>query len=203
MKFGYIRVSTLSQDFYRQQMELLNNGVLQENIYEEKMSGTKKAITRPAFEEMVEKLQPNDECIFESMSRMARSMQDLIDTTNFLVKKKQVKVMFIKENLTVGGNDGSESAMSALVFNIMGSFAQFERDLIADRTKQGIKARRELLGEKFKIGRPKTISKDKVCEVLKLYSKGKTYNTIMAETGVSKSSISRILKRKENKNEIL
>ena len=35
MKFGYIRVSTLSQDFYRQQMELLNNGVLQENIYEE------------------------------------------------------------------------------------------------------------------------------------------------------------------------
>ena len=44
MKFGYIRVSTLSQDFYRQQMELLNNGVMQENIFEEKVSGTKKQL---------------------------------------------------------------------------------------------------------------------------------------------------------------
>lgn len=194
MKFGYIRVSTLSQDFYRQKMELLNNGVLQENIFEEKVSGTKKAITRPAFEEMVAKLQPNDECIFESMSRMARSMQDLIDTTNFLVKKKQVKVVFLKENLTIGGNDGSESAMSALVFNIMGSFAQFERDLIADRTKQGIKARRELLGDKFKIGREKQFSPEVASQVLALREQGLTYAQIQERTGVSQGSICRILK---------
>ena len=197
MKFGYIRVSTLSQDFYRQQMELLNNGVLQENIFEEKVSGTKKAITRPAFEEMVAKLQPNDECVFESMSRMARSMQDLIDTTNFLVKKKKVKVVFIKENLTIGGNDGSESAMSALVFNIMGSFAQFERDLIADRTKQGIKARKELLGDEFKIGRPTTITSDTITLIHTLREQGCSYDKISEETGVSKGSISRILNKGE------
>ena len=194
MKYGYIRVSTLSQDFYRQQMELLNKGVLQENIFEEKVSGTKKATTRPAFEEMVSKLQPQDECIFESMSRMARSMQDLIDTTNFLVKKKQVKVVFLKENLTIGGDDGSESAMSALVFNIMGSFAQFERDLIADRTKQGIKARRELLGDKFKIGREKQFSPEVVSQVLSLREQGLTYAQIQERTGVSQGSICRILK---------
>lgn len=194
MKYGYIRVSTLSQDFYRQQMELLNKGVLQENIFEEKVSGTKKATTRPAFEEMVSKLQPQDECIFESMSRMARSMQDLIDTTNFLVKKKQVKVVFLKENLTIGGNDGSESAMSALVFNIMGSFAQFERDLIADRTKQGIRARRELLGDKFKIGREKQFSPEVVSQVLALREQGLTYAQIQERTGVSQGSICRILK---------
>lgn len=195
MKYGYIRVSTMSQDFYRQQMELLNRGVLQENIYEEKVSGTKKATTRPAFEEMVKRLQPQDECIFESMSRMARSMQDLIDTTNFLVKKMQVKVVFVKENLTIGGNDGSESAMSALVFNIMGSFAQFERDLIADRTKQGIKARKELLGDEFKIGRPRTLEDETIQQVYDLRSQGKTYDQIVAETGVSKGSVCRILKR--------
>lgn len=194
MKYGYIRVSTMSQDFYRQQMELLNRGVLQENIYEEKVSGTKKATTRPAFEEMVKRLQPQDECIFESMSRMARSMQDLIDTTNFLVKKMQVKVVFVKENLTIGGNDGSESAMSALVFNIMGSFAQFERDLIADRTKQGIKARKELLGDEFKIGRPRTLKDEAIQQIYDLRSQGKTYDQIVTETGVSKSSVCRILK---------
>ena len=194
MKYGYIRVSTMSQDFYRQQMELLNRGVLQENIYEEKVSGTKKATTRPAFEEMVKRLQPQDECIFESMSRMARSMQDLIDTTNFLVKKMQVKVVFVKENLTIGGNDGSESAMSALVFNIMGSFAQFERDLIADRTKQGIKARKELLGDEFKIGRPRTLKDEAIQQIYDLRSQGKTYDQIVTETGVSKSSVYRILK---------
>lgn len=194
MKYGYIRVSTMSQDFYRQQMELLNRGVLQENIYEEKVSGTKKATTRPVFEEMVKRLQPQDECIFESMSRMARSMQDLIDTTNFLVKKMQVKVVFVKENLTIGGNDGSESAMSALVFNIMGSFAQFERDLIADRTKQGIKARKELLGDEFKIGRPRTLKDEAIQQIYDLRSQGKTYDQIVTETGVSKSSVCRILK---------
>lgn len=195
MKYGYIRVSTLSQDFCRQQAELLHNGIEKENIFEEKVSGTKKATTRPAFEEMVAKLQPQDECIFESMSRMARSMQDLIDTTNFLVKKKQVKVVFLKENLTIGGNDGSESAMSALVFNIMGSFAQFERDLIADRTKQGIRARKELLGDNFKIGRERTIPVEVEQEVLRLRGQGLSYQDIERQTGVSRGSISRFCNR--------
>lgn len=158
MKYGYIRVSSMSQDYFRQQLPMKEFGIAEENIFEEKISGTKKAFTRLAFEQMLEKLQPNDECVFESMSRMARSMQDLIDTTNKLVKEYKVKVVFLKENITIGGNNG-DNAMNALIFNIMGSFAQFERDLLSDRTKQGIKARRELIPG-FKIGREKSTSEE-------------------------------------------
>ena len=194
MKYGYIRVSTLSQDFYRQQMELLNSGVEQNNIFEEKVSGTKKATTRPMFEQLVEKLNPGDEIYFESMSRMARSMQDLIDTTNMLVKKKQVKVVFLKENLTIGGINGND-AMATLIFNIMGSFAQFERDLIADRTKQGIRARRELLGDSFKIGRQKLSIDPIICEQVKsLKMTGCTQAEIQSRLGIGRRIVERVLK---------
>lgn len=192
MKYGYIRVSTMSQDYYRQQLQLQEYGVAVENIFEEKISGTKKACLRPAFEEMLSKLAPDDVCVFESMSRMARSMQDLIDTTNKLVKEYKVKVIFIKENLTIGGSSG-DNAMNALIFNIMGSFAQFERDLIADRTKQGIKARREL-DPNFTIGRPKTYDTTDRTRVIGLYTSGLTYKEIAQETGLSLATICRMVK---------
>lgn len=194
MKYGYIRVSTLSQDFYRQQMELLNTGVEQDNIFEEKVSGTKKATTRPVFEQLVDKLNAGDEIYFESMSRMARSMQDLIDTTNMLVKKKHVKVVFLKENLTIGGLNGND-AMATLIFNIMGSFAQFERDLIADRTKQGIRARKELLGDSFKIGRQKLAIDPIICEqVQSLKLAGCTQSEIQSRLGIGRRIVERVLK---------
>lgn len=192
MKYGYIRVSTLSQDYYRQQLQLKEYGVEEQNIFEEKVSGTKKAMIRPAFEKMLENIKPNDECVFESMSRMARSMQDLIDTTNKLVKEYKVKVIFIKENITVGGTDNN-SAMTQLVFNIMGSFAQFERDLIADRTKQGIRARKEL-DPNFKIGRPKREFGERERQIISLYGEGKTMQEIAAMFGLNKSTVCRIIK---------
>lgn len=193
-KFGYIRISTDKQEYIRQQLPLREYGVEEDNIYQETISGTKKATARPEFEKMVEKLQEGDVCVFESMSRMARSMQDLIYTTNFLVKEKKVKVVFIKENLTIGG-DGTESAMSQLVFNIMGAFAQFERDLLSDRTKQGLQARKELLGDDFKIGHPKTeIDSYTIAKVLDLYKKGYSKNAIHEKMKLGRKLVERIIR---------
>ena len=142
---------------------------------------------------MVAELSAGDEVYFESMSRMARSMQDLIDTTNMLVKKKKVKVVFIKENLTIGGESGND-AMATLIFNIMGSFAQFERDLIADRTKQGLKARREMLGEDFKIGHPKSdVPADKIEMIKSLYGTC-TVSDIQRQVGLGRRVVDRIIR---------
>lgn len=192
MRFGYMRVSTVDkQEFYRQEFILQEHKI--DKLFEEKISGTKKASTRPEFEKMIEALSAGDEIYFESMSRMARSMQDLIDTTNMLVKKKKVKVVFIKENLTIGGESGND-AMATLIFNIMGSFAQFERDLIADRTKQGLKARREMLGEDFKIGHPKSdVPADKIEEIKKLYGTC-TVSDIQRKVGLGRRVVDRIIK---------
>ena len=188
MKYGYMRVSTTDkQEFTRQEFVLKDYNL--DMVFEEKISGTKKACGRKEFEKMLEVLQKGDEVYFESMSRMARSMQDLIDTTNYIVKTKKAKVIFIKENLSIGGENGTD-AMSALVFNIMGSFAQFERDLIADRTKQALAAKKE---QGVELGRPKTISDEVRQKVIRL--KGEMcYRDIADEVGVSIATVSRIIK---------
>lgn len=192
MKYGYMRVSTADkQEFTRQEFILKDYNL--DMIFEEKISGTKKACNREEFEKMLEKLQQGDEVYFESMSRMARSMQDLIDTTNFIVKTKKAKVIFIKENLSIGGESGTD-AMSALVFNIMGSFAQFERDLIADRTKQALQAKKE---QGVTLGRPKTISDEIRQQVFDFKAEHKSYRDIANILNISIATVSRILKGAE------
>lgn len=188
MRYGYMRISTQDkQEFTRQEFVLKDYNL--DRIFEEKISGTKKASGREAFGELLEVLQKGDEIYFESMSRMARSMQDLIDTTNMLVKVKKVKVVFIKENLSIGG-DGLD-AMGALVFNIMGAFAQFERDLISDRTKQAIAAIKAK-GEKT-LGRPTTHTEEQRSEVRRMYGEGKRVSQIVEATGLPRSTINRMI----------
>jgi len=189
-KKGYLRVSTEKQDYARQLYVLKEYNL--DKIYEEKISGTKKALGREKFNLMMSELAEGDVIYFESMSRMARSMQDLIDTTNTIVKQKKATVVFIKENLKIGNGDGTD-AMSALVFNIMGAFAQFERDILSDRTKQALQAKK---AQGVVLGRPETISKETKKTVVDLYRRGYTYRDIAARLNVSIGTISNIVNKK-------
>ena len=183
-KYGYMRVSTKdSQEFTRQKFVLDDYNL--DKICEEKISGTKQAATREAFGELLEALQEGDEVYFESMSRMARSIRDLIETTTFLFKVKKVKVVFIKENLSIGGS--GLDAMGALVFNIMAAFAQFERDLTSDRTKQALSAKK---AQGVELGRP-IKRKTLVDDIAKLYKAGMTISEISRKLGVPKTTVSR------------
>lgn len=189
MKYGYMRVSTQDkQEFTRQEFVLKDYDL--DQVFEEKISGTKKACGREEFNKLLEVVQENDEIYFESMSRMARSMQDLIDTTNFLVKTKKAKVIFVKENISIGG--AGLDAMGALVFNIMGAFAQFERDLISDRTKQALQAKKE---NGIVLGRPCVSENDERKVLVKqLREQGKTIMEIAEITGIPKSTVARLAK---------
>lgn len=187
-KYGYMRVSTQDkQEFTRQEFVLKDYNL--DRVFEEKISGTKKASGRDAFGEMISVLQKGDEVYFESMSRMARSMQDLIDTTNFLVKIKKAKVVFIKENLTIGGENGLD-AMGGLIFNIMGAFAQFERDLISDRTKQALSAKK---ANGQMLGRPVLHSAEQREKVRRMYAEGAKISQIAKATGLARSTINRMI----------
>lgn len=189
MKYGYCRVSTQDkQEFLRQEFALKDCEI--DEIFEEKISGTKKASSRPEFEKLLAKLQKGDTIYFESMSRMARSMQDLIDTTNLIANKKKCTVVFLKENLTVGG-EGLD-AMGSLVFNIMGAFAQFERDLISDRTSQSLRAKQ---AQGTRLGKPTTYGVEIYPKVVELRKQGLSLQKIADILGIAKSSIASILKR--------
>ena len=192
MNYAYLRISTVDkQEFVRQEYILKDYKI--DVYYEEKISGTKKASLRPEFEKLLNVLKQGDIVYFESMSRMARSMQDLIETTNYLANTKKVKVVFIKENITVGG-DGLD-AMSQLVFNIMGAFAQFERDLISDRTKQGLQAKK---AAGVVLGRKRTHDDKLRQEIVECYHSGCTMQECAERYGVSVASVSRFVKEKEN-----
>ena len=185
MKYGYLRVSTDKQNYERQLFILQEHNL--DKIFEETISGTKKACGREQFELLLNELKSGDSAYFESMSRMARSMQDLIDTTNLIVKKKKAKVIFIKENLTIGGENGLD-AMGGLIFNIMGAFAQFERDLTSDRTKQALAAKK---ANGQKLGRVPKLSDEQKAEIKSLRGI-KSCKELAEQYGVDVSTISRI-----------
>ena len=197
MKYAYIRVSTVKQDYERQEYAIRNCGVIKENIYSETISGTKKAVSRPEFEKLMSRLKKGDTVYFESMSRMSRSVLDMVETTQKIVKDKGATVIFLKENLTLSIHMDSTSS---LMFNIFASFAQFERDLISERTKELIAAKRASMGADFKIGRNTIYNLPERYEVLKLRSQGLTIAQIADTTGISKSTVGRMIKEEKDKN---
>lgn len=190
MNYAYLRVSTIDkQEFTRQEFVLKDYKI--DKYFEEKISGTKRASSRPEFEKLLNVVEEGDTIYFESMSRMARSMQDLIETTNYLANKKKAKVVFIKENIVVGGN--GMDAMTGLIFNIMGAFAQFERDLISDRTKQSLQAKKS---QGIVLGRPRLMDEDKFIRIKELYSQGYKMQDIADMCDTSLASVSRYLNLK-------
>ena len=190
MNYAYLRVSTIDkQEFTRQEFILKDYNI--DKYFEEKISGTKRASSRPEFEKLLNVVEEGDTIYFESMSRMARSMQDLIETTNYLANKKKAKVVFIKENIVVGGN--GMDAMTGLIFNIMGAFAQFERDLISDRTKQSLQAKKS---QGIVLGRPRLMDEDKFIRIKELYLQGYKMQDIAEMCDTSLASVSRYLNLK-------
>ena len=177
--FGYARVSTEQQNLDRQIDALKRYGV--EIIYNEKMTGTKR--DRPELNKLIERLAPGDTVVIESLSRLGRSTKDLLELME-LFDSKGVNVVSLKERIDTTSSTGK------LVFTIMSAIAQFERDIIADRTQEGLKAAR---ARGRNGGRPK-IATDKVKQAVKLYGTGQySIREIEGLTGVKKSTLYRNL----------
>ncbi len=131
-KIGYIRVSSKEQNIDRQIKKLEQYNL--DKLYIEKISG--KDINRPELKKMMRNIQKDDVLYVESLSRLARSLKDLYIIIEFL-SKKEVKFISIKENIDLS------SATGKLIFNILASLSEFERDIIKERQKEGIEIAKE------------------------------------------------------------
>lgn len=179
-KIGYARVSTLDQNLDRQTDMLRAYGV--DKLYTEKMSGTRR--DRPELTRLLERLEEGDTVIVESLSRLGRSTRDLIELVE-LFQQKGVQLVSLKESIDTSSSTGK------LLFTIMSALAQFERDVIADRTREGLQAAR---ARGHFGGRPKTDAK-KLQQALKLYRSGQyTAREIKELTGITKSTLYRYLR---------
>ena len=179
-KIGYARVSTVEQNLDRQLDMLRSYGV--DKIYTEKMTGTKR--DRPELNQLLERMEAGDTVVIESLSRLGRSTKDLIELVE-LFEKRGVQLVSLKESIDTSTSTGK------LLFTIMSALAQFERDVLADRTREGLKAAR---ARGHFGGRPRTDAR-KVCQAVKLYCTGQhTAREIEELTGVKKATLYRALK---------
>ncbi len=96
--------------------------------------------------------------------------------------------------MAIGDGKGLD-AMGALIFNIMGAFAQFERDLTADRTRQALAAKK---AQGVVLGRPVTIDSDTRNMIISMHEQGKRGYQIAQELGISTGSVSNCLKEYKN-----
>lgn len=183
--FGYIRVSTTTQaregnSLQSQRDALTAAGA--ERIFEDVYTGT--AVDRPQLQNLMRYLRPGDTIVVTKLDRIARSVSQGADLIEALIKRG-IKVKI----LAMGDNALDDSPTGRLIRHIFLSFAEFERDLIVQRTQEG-KAVARATNPDFKEGRPKKYSKvqrDHAMDLLQTHS----YHQVSKMTGISVSTLTR------------
>ncbi len=187
IKVGYARVSTADQSLDLQLDALQKAGC--ERIYTEKLSGAKD--DRPELARALDILRPGDVFVVYKLDRLARSTKKLIEVAEQL-KGLEVEFVSIKDNIDTSTPTGK------LMFGMLAVLAEFERDIIRERTMAGLEAAR---ARGRKGGRPSADVK-KVQQALSLYdSRNHSVSEIEELTGISRATLYRALKkRKEEQN---
>lgn len=191
MMYGYIRVSTVKQANEGNSLEvqeklLMENGVSKDNIYQDAYTGTKA--DRPQFNELLNELKDGDTLVVTKLDRFARSMIEGSKIVNELIERG------IKVNvLNIGLMDNTPA--SKLIRNIFFSFAEFERDMIVERTLEGkqIKMEKDIDAT---LGRPKKFKKAQRDNALRLLDKH-SYNEVAEMTGISRRTLIRYKKEQQ------
>lgn len=159
MKIGYARVSTNDQNLDAQLDTLKTAGA--EKIFKEKMTGTKR--DRPELEKMLEHLRAGDVVIITKYDRLSRSLRDLIEIVG-RINDSGAGFKSLAEDID------TTTPAGRLVFHVFGSIAEFERERIVERTKEGLLAakKRGRVG-----GRPRSLTDKQVREVIRMRDKEK------------------------------
>ncbi len=183
MKFGYARVSTAEQNLSLQTDALAAAGV--ERIYEDTATGAHTF--RPGLTELLTHIREGDTVVVWRLDRLARSLHDLLETAKTL-EARGVQLVLLNEGIDTTTTTGK------LFFQIFGAIAEFERNLIIERTSAGLAAARR----KGRIGgRKPTLDADKQTAVKMMLAdareKGVTpsYTTIARAVGVSDRTVRR------------
>ncbi len=180
MKYGYARVSTIHQDLEVQLQQLEKENC--DRIFSEKYTGTNKK--RAEFQKLINLLQEGDTLVVTKLDRFARSTHDALEIIKDLFDRNikiHVLNMGVIENTPTG----------RLIFTIFSAFAEFERDMIVERTQEG-----KILAKQnpdFREGRPKKFSRQQIHHALSLLE-NHSYKQVEDMTGISVSTLVRAKK---------
>lgn len=184
MKIGYARVSTKEQNLTLQLDALKKEGC--KKVFEEKISGAKA--DRPELRKMIDQLREGDVIVTWKLDRLGRSLRDLVNLVNE-IQDKGAGLKSLNDAIDTTTPQGK------LTFHLFASLAEFERDIIRERTKAGLEAAR---ARGRKGGRPKGLSKeaqDKAMVAETLYKQGEMSITdICKHLGIARSTLYKYLK---------
>ena len=187
-KYGYARVSTGGQELNTQIEQLKDQGVADVNIYKEKITGANRE--REQLTALLGVLTDGDTVYITKIDRLARSITDLkalVDEIN----NAGATVTFIIDNLIFKPN--VKNSNSNLMLNMLGSFAEFEKDLITTRMQEG-KAYAKRTNPDYKEGRPNRTLTPKYLHAMEVL-KENSYKVTAGKTGISTATLSRIKKQ--------
>ncbi len=194
---AYLRVSTDGQDLKNQRLEILDyadkNGLRVDQWIDIKVSSRKSTKER-LIDQLIETLDEGDTLIVAELSRLGRSVGQIIAIIDEMIKK-QVKVIIIKQNMIINGKNDIQTKTMITMFSL---FAEIERDLISERTKNGLARAR---AEGKLIGRPKGNGKSKLDgkeeEIKQLLKKQVTRASIAKIMNVSWPALNHFINTRE------
>ena len=200
MVTGYIRVSKEDQDVRNQRHEILefaNQHDLHVDRFVEREISSRNDLKARGIEEMLTGLKRGDTVIVSELSRLGRSIIEVISVINELIKR-EIRFIGIKQSLDLRGNHDMQSKVIVTIFSLL---AELERDLISARTKQALAAKR---AQGVRLGRPPgTIGKSKLDlklpEIIDLLKDGANVSFLARRFKVSRPTVTNFVRSRKLK----
>lgn len=180
--WGYMRVSTTAQDVEVQRLALIGAGVDESRLVEDHVSGTKAS--RPGLDRLLADLEPGDVLTVWKLDRLGRSVSHLVNVVNDL-NGRNVQLRSLTEGLD------TTTPAGRLLFHVMAALAEFERDLILERTAAGLAAARAAGKD---MGRRSLVTREQYRLIMSMGKRGVPQRTIAATCGVPRATVGRIVR---------
>ncbi len=196
MKYGYVRVSSVTQNIDRQMDEMYKLGLTDNEIFIDKQSG--KDFNREKYQELRNILKKNDLLIIKSIDRLGRDYNMIIEECHYITKIIEVDILVIDMPLLDTRNDETNligKFISDIVLQILSFVAETERENIKQRQAEGIRLAKE---RGVHMGRPRYVLPDNFNEVANLYiNREITSNEAAQKLNMARSTFLKYVKQKE------
>ena len=188
--YFYWRCSTDYQDQERQILAAKEAGVLKENIFGDKVTGTSSFGDRPELTKCLEQLQSGDLLLVSELSRLSRTFLGMVNEVSKLLERNiQIRTLDKRLDTTAMPKE-----ITMLIVSILGYAASQELEQIKTRTAEG-RALAKSRGVKF--GKKRKYNQHQIAEIMNKREKGEGYGTIARALGMSRATIQTIVKREQ------
>lgn len=194
--YGYIRVSSTDQNIARQYQELIKWGILEKNIFTDKLSG--KDFERPSYQKLQKKIQEGDVLVVKSIDRLARNYEEIQNEWRYITKDIKADIVIVDMPIldTRTNKDLIGTLISDIVLQLLSYVAQAEREYIKQRQAEGIAIAK---AEGKHLGRPYKPYPEDFDYYFKLWQKKEITKSIVAERlHITEAEVQWLIRRKLN-----